>query len=109
MKNLALGVCALLLAVSALGQGYKPPSGYVPDSATAVKVAEAVLEPVYGKKQIESERPFTAELKGDIWSVTGTLHCPDRKGRTSTDCDGGVATVKISKTNARILFMIHYK
>ena len=81
----------------------------MPDSSTAVKIAEAVLIPVYEKEKIESERPFTARLKDDVWTVTGTLRCPDGHGGTTTDCDGGVAEVRISKADARILFMTHYK
>jgi NTF2 fold immunity protein len=107
MKALAACSCALVIATFALGQGYKPRSGYVPDSGTAVQIAEAVLIPIYGKKQIESERPFTATLKGDTWTVEGTLRCPDGKGGTTTECDGGVAVVKISKIDARILYMMH--
>jgi hypothetical protein len=45
---------------------YVPVGGYVPNAAVAVKIAEAVLIPVYGD-------------------------------------------VKLSKLDARILFMIHYK
>ncbi len=99
----------LFLCFSALGQGYKPPSGFVPDSKTAGKIAEAVLMPVYGEKQIESERPFIAKLKGNIWTVSGTLRCSDGKGGTTTACDGGTAEVRIAKDNARILSMIHYQ
>jgi len=99
--------CVVLLASELAGQGYKPTSGYVPDSKTAVKIAEAVLIPVYGEKQIESERPFTATLKNGVWTVTGTLRCPDGKGGTTTSCDGGVAEVQISKNDARILYMSH--
>ncbi len=111
MKALTACSCALIIVTVALGQGFKPPSGYVPDSATAVQIAEAVLSPIYGKEHIESERPFTATLKGDTWTVEGTLRCPDGKGgmRMSTECDGGVAVVKISKHNARILYMMHGK
>jgi len=89
--------------------GYTPNGGFVPDSQTAVKIAEAVLIPVYGEKQIRSEEPFTAELKGVVWTVGGTLRCPDGKGGFTTDCDGGVAVVKLSKTDGRVLFMLHYK
>ena len=102
----------VLLTTLAFGQGkagYIPKTGYVPDSDTAVKVAEAVLVPVYGKKQIESERPFTATLKNDVWTVEGTLRCPDGKGGVTTDCDGGVAVVRISKRDARVLYMLHGK
>jgi NTF2 fold immunity protein len=89
--------------------GYKPKVGYVPDAATAIEIAEAVLVPVYDKKQIDSERPFTAALKHGVWIVGGTLRCPDGKGGVTTECDGGVAVVRISKSDARILYMMHSK
>jgi hypothetical protein len=109
MKTWAILASALLLASELAGQGYKPTSGYVPDSKTAVKIAEAVLVPIYGQKQIESERPFIATLRNGAWTVTGTLRCPDGKGGTTTSCDGGVAEVQISKSDARILYMLHGK
>jgi hypothetical protein len=87
------------------GQGVRPKEGFVPNSETAVKIAEAVLVPVYGKKQIESEKPLTAKLKDDVWTVHGTLHCPDG----AELCAGGVAVVEISKSDAHILSMVHYK
>jgi hypothetical protein len=105
-----LVLCFLLLAgPDVSGQGVKPAGGFVPDSKTAVKIAEAVLTPVYGEKQIKSEEPFVAELKNDVWTVHGTLHCPDSKGGTTTSCAGGVAVVEISKSDGRILSMVHYK
>jgi hypothetical protein len=109
MKAWTVLACTVLLVSELAGQGYKPASGYVPDSKTAVKIAEAVLAPVYGEKQIESERPFTATLKHGVWTVTGTVRCPDGKGGTTTSCDGGVAEVQISKNDARILYMLHGK
>lgn len=109
MRICAALCSTFLVATLAFGQGYKPKEGYVPDGGTAVKIAEAVLIPVYGKKQIESERPFTAKLKDDVWTVYGTLRCPDGKGGTTTHCAGGVAEVQISKADARILSMVHDK
>jgi hypothetical protein len=100
---------SLWMAALAIGQGHKPREGYVPDSSTAVKIAEAVLLPVYGKKQIDSEQPFTAQLKNDVWTVSGTLRCPDGKGGVTTQCDGGVAVVQISKVDAHVISMTHYK
>jgi hypothetical protein len=84
---------------------YQPKAGFVPNAETAVKVAEAVLIPVYGEKQILSERPFKATLKGDVWTVNGSLHC----GGPDAECAGGAAQVEISKNTGQILFMIHYK
>jgi hypothetical protein len=109
MTMLRVGFCALLFFAIAEGQDYTPPGGFVPNSATAVKIAEAVLVPVYGEKQIESEKPFKAKLDNGVWTVTGTLHCPDGKGGTTLICVGGTAEVKLSKSDGRIVSMIHYK
>lgn len=81
----------------------RPRNGFVPNAKTAVQIGEAVLIPVYGEKQIGSERPVTAKLQGDVWIVTGTLNCG------TPQCDGGTAVVKISKASGQILFMMHYK
>ena len=114
MKILAL-FCVLVLLSSVVGQGrrsaegYIPGRGYVPKKVVAVKIAEAVLIPVYGEEQIASERPFHATLKDDVWTVGGTLTCSDGKGGLTTACKGGTATVKLSKVDARVLFMMHYK
>jgi hypothetical protein len=97
-----------LFAIAAIAQAYRPKEGYVPDSVTAVRIAEAVLIPVYGQKQIASEEPFTARLKDEVWTVLGTLHCPDEKSGM-TACVGGMAGVQISKADARILSMAHGK
>ena len=102
--------CLMVLAIPiAMGQSYKPTGGYVPNATTATKIAEAVLIPVYGEEKINSEKPLKAELKSGVWTVSGTLRCPDGHGGTTTDCVGGTATVKIAKDDGRILFMIHYK
>lgn len=77
--------------------------------STAVKIGEAVLIPVYGEEKIASEKPFTATLSNDVWLVSGTLHCSDGKGGTTTHCVGGVAEVRISKVDARILSLGHGK
>jgi hypothetical protein len=103
--------CALLLAmlVTTFAVGYSqadstsfmPKDGFVPNAETAVKIAEAVLIPVYGEKQILAERPFNVVRKGDVWIVSGTLPCEP--------CAGGTAEVTISKSSGQILRMIHYK
>jgi NTF2 fold immunity protein len=84
---------------------FQPKDGFVPDTGTAVKIAEAVLIPVYGEKKILSERPFNATLQGDVWTVAGTVHCDPPGAR----CVGGSAEVKISKSSGQILQMGHYK
>jgi hypothetical protein len=83
---------------------YLPPNGYVPDSVTAIKIAEAVLVPIYSEREIAKERPFHAKLVGDVWTVEGTLSCASKD-----DCFGGVAVVEISKRDGRILRVSHGK
>ena len=106
MRAIAVLCWALLLTSSVGSQGYIPSAGFVPDAKTAVKVGEAVLEPVYGTVKLESERPFTAELENGVWTVSGTLYCDDSDGkRTTKGCRGGTAVVRIAKTDGRILTM----
>jgi hypothetical protein len=81
---------------------YKPANGYVPDEITALKIAEAVLIPIYGEKQVGQEKPLKAELKEDIWVVEGSMYCPDW-----ALCKAGVAQVKISKDDGTILSVTH--
>jgi hypothetical protein len=114
MKMLAL-FCGFVRMSSVLDQGrqsntaYVPARGCVSNEVVAVKIAEAVLIPVYGENQIASERPFYAALKDDIWTVDGTLTCPDGKGGKTHVCVGGTAQVRLSKIDGRILSMIHFK
>jgi hypothetical protein len=81
--------------------GNLPQAGVVPDATTAVRIAEAVLAPVYGEETIAKEKPFTATLKGDTWTVEGSMPKEAR--------NGGVAVVQISKTRGCILSLVHYK
>lgn len=79
---------------------YKPEEGYVPDAETAIAIAVAVWNPIYGKKKIAGEKPYRASLKDGVWTVRGSLP----KGMK-----GGVAEVDISKDDGRILRLIHGK
>jgi hypothetical protein len=82
-----------------------PKKDRVPDAETAVMVGEKALIKVYGSKQILSERPFTAVLDGDVWTVYGALYRGSK--RHTEPCVGGVAQVEIRKTSGRILNMQH--
>jgi len=113
MKTAAVAtVLAMAVGLSALGQTVQSATTpvKVPDSATAVSLAEAALAKVYGKKQIESERPFTASLSGGIWHVSGTLYCKDEKGNVITHaCAGGVAMADIRQRDGRVVRTGHTK
>jgi len=110
MKLIAI-LCWTFATVTLVTAQEHPNRDYVPNSETAIAIAEAVLVPVYGKNRIESERPFTATLKDDVWTVAGTLYCADGKPQSDKPptCVGGVAVVEISKKDARVISMTHYK
>jgi hypothetical protein len=106
MKNI-LRVTLIALCLSSLtvlatgdqgGRGVVPTAGFVPDETTAIRIAEAVLIPIYGQKQVEAERPFSAKLAKDVWKVEGYL---------PPGLDGGVAEVSVAKRDGRILRVYH--
>ena len=86
--------------VAAEPQGYRPPDGFIPNENTAIRVAEAVLIPIFGEETILKERPFSAKLKNEIWTVTGHL---------DEGYFGGVAEIQIAKSDGRILGVSHGK
>jgi hypothetical protein len=80
--------------------GYQPKDGIVPDAKTAIAIAVAVWNPVYGEKEIASEKPYSAVLQNGRWTVTSSV----RKGWV-----GGAATAVISKIDGRVVKIYHTK
>lgn len=75
----------------------------MPDAKTAIKVAVAVWEPIYGEKQIAKEKPYRARLlTNTVWKVEGSLP----KG---VDVKSGVATAFICQADGRVLSVYHTK
>lgn len=106
-KILSIGVVTAALACVVIAGSterhtYKPSNGYVPDEQTAIAIAVAVWNPIYGKEKIEREAPFKATLSNGVWTVTGSL--PEGKHIL-----GGVAIVEISKDDGAILRLSHGK
>ena len=106
--NAMIKIFFVLIILSMIGftsvgykQGYVPKDGFVPDEETAVKIAEAILIPVFGKDQIHSEKPFHAALSegGTVWVISGTLYHQK----------GGVAEIKIQKSDCKVIEMFHGK
>jgi NTF2 fold immunity protein len=112
MKAAILGTL-LLMALPSLAQNSQPSANIrVPDAATALSIAEPALIKVYGKRQIEYERPLRAVLDEGIWNVFGTVCCPDREGRRTCEvgkCHGGAAAVEVRQTDGKILSVSHPK
>ena len=67
MRPLALALAIAALAGCASSNestyNYQPPDGYVPDAKTAIRIAEAVWLPIYGKKVLDDEKPY---LRGAV-------------------------------------------
>lgn len=72
----------------------------MPDAVTAIKIAVAVWEPIYGVKNIATQKPYRAELVKGIWVVQGSRPEPQV---------GGVAVAEIAKADGRILRVSHGK
>jgi len=77
-----------------------PKDGYVPNAATAIKIAVAVWEPIYGEEQIAGEKPYRARLTNGVWIVEGSL----TKG-----LKGGTAIAEIKKEDGKVLRVSHGK
>jgi hypothetical protein len=104
MKGAAMNISVaipLLLCATAIAQAPVPRNGYIPDEKTAIRVAEAILSPIYGEQQIKSEQPFHATLANGVWVVEGSLPAKYELG--------GVASVRIDKKTGAVLSYIHGK
>ena len=47
--------------------------GVVSDKETAIRITEAILSPIYGKKAIRGQRPYQVTLNDGKWTVDGTV------------------------------------
>jgi hypothetical protein len=95
-----LAASAVILAADAPKHGFKPKDGYVPDGKTAIKIAVAVWEPIYGEEQVAKEKPYRATLTHGVWTVEGSL---------PASVVGGAAVAEIAKDDGRILRVSHGK
>ena len=49
-----------------------PGAGVVPDADTAKRIAESVWIPIFGEEKIARQQPLNAELKFNVWIVSGS-------------------------------------
>src|SRR6266478_2406301 len=90
---------AVAFAAETAKHNFKPKDGYVPDAKTAIRIAVAVWEPIYGEEQIAREKPYTARLStNSVWIVEGSL---------PKAYVGGVAVAEIAKEDGKILKVSH--
>ena len=86
--------------------GIVPRDGFVPDEKTAIKIAEAVIAPVFGEQTLEEKRPFTAKLVGSDWVVKSAVPKPPT-GDTITR--GGLLEVHINKSTGCITYLTQWR
>ena len=70
---------------------YTPAAGFVPDSSTAMEVAQAVLLSLHG--EMHWPAPLQAALTDGVWSITAE----------SAEPDGERIVLQIAKADGRIL------
>jgi hypothetical protein len=72
----------------------------VKNSNTAIKIAETILFDIYGKANIEEQKPYEKYLIKGYWVILGTL--PERS-------KGGTFLIIIDAKNAQVLKITHGK
>ena len=75
-------------------------SPVIPDSTTAIAVAEALTFDIYGDKHIRRQKPYQVALIDGYWVVTGSL---------PVGHDGGVFEVVLDAKDGRVLRLAHGK
>ena len=98
--SLAFGVILMDLHAKEIKHSYRPEKGFVPNERIAIRVAEVILDEIYGAEAIAAQKPLTAKLVGDTWVVNGSM---------PANAKGGVATIEIEKQSAKILRVSHGK
>ncbi|MGH9947106.1 MAG: NTF2 fold immunity protein [Pyrinomonadaceae bacterium] len=75
-------------------------NGFVEDEQAAIEIAFKEWIRMGLKEMIDQEKPYRAELVGDVWEVSGTAH----KGWI-----GGLAYARISQKDGKVLRAWHDK
>src|SRR5215469_1738481 len=90
----------------ALTEHHRGPSS---DAATAIRIAESALIKTYRKQRMTMKGRSRRNSTG-IWSVYGTRCCQDGNGHPTCKegrCLGGVAVLKLRKSDGKILSVTH--
>jgi hypothetical protein len=106
-------ICVLTICLTLKAASFSN-SDYVPNSETAIKIAEAIWLPIYGQA-IYKKTPFKSSLVGDsVWFVTGSL---PKSGYTINESGdtvfiavrGGVPCALINKKSGCVIRVYHTK
>lgn len=86
-------------------KSYVPSEGYVPTADVAIRIAECILCEIYGKENIEKEKPFSVNLENGVWIIEGNI--PEINDSIMTF--RGQSYIEIKKSNGEILKLLHTK
>jgi len=78
--------------------GYRPSAGFVPNEETAIGIAEAVLFAIYGKENIERQKPYKVSFSEGLWTIKGSL---------PQSHVGGTFFIQIDKMDGTIKKVMH--
>jgi hypothetical protein len=105
--KMALAAVFLFTSTLLFGQNvpalFERPGGLVPDEQTAIKIAEAVLFPIYGEKTIRDEKPYVVRHADGKWTIDGSMPV----SRPDNPVVGGTFHIVISQKDARVLEIGH--
>lgn len=75
--------CLMCISIAAVSSKENEQQiNYVPNEATAIKVAEAVWLGMWEEKVVNQNKPFHATLEAGVWHVSGTKPAAATKGGT---------------------------
>ena len=82
-------------------KNYKPfYDTLISDCKTAISVVEPILFKIYGKSNIEAEKPYECYLVNGFWYIAGTL---------SNGSKGGVFEIVIEAKDGKVIKLVHGK
>lgn len=82
---------------------FERPGGLVSDEQTAVKIAEAILFPIYGEVTIRGEKPYVVKHKDGTWTIDGSMP----QSTNGEIIVGGTFHIVISQRDGRVLEIGH--
>ena len=98
-----LSIYTLLLFFYSCSWGGTFKQGTPINKKSAIQIAEENFINKYGPEVLK-QKPFQAELKNEVWFVSGTFHCPQ-----GTGCKGGTAEIEISAKDGKVIKITHGK
>jgi hypothetical protein len=93
-----LAVISIILALrdpTAIAQIDPPANGFVPDADTAIKIAKAILLPIYGQERLQKWDHVAAIQSSETWEITLAQDYPRMAG--------GAVIVILSRGDGRVL------